>query len=220
MLNRSSSSKRTKRKSIIYKKYTTKEIGEFLINVIDENDLFVDSILKIKAEAKRIPLSTARSWLKTCQIKAASKGLTIKNYAKLLMEHDQKRKIGVGRKLSYERDCDNKILYEAILKREEDKTSFTLNTIKNCGKNVIESWNNRVQSDFKGSDGWAKKFCQRHEFKMHDKFACPKNIPQETKKQTSRNHQQRLENIVKQTVVESKVSDPHHTALQTRTGVV
>lgn len=33
----------------------------------------------------------------------------------------------------------------------------------------------------------------------------------QAKKQTSRNHHQRLENIVKQTVVESKVSDRHRT---------
>ena len=84
-------------------------------------------------------------------------------------------KLGVGRKITYSMDKEEKVLLYAMITRESDE-QLTLKNLKEKALEIIADSDTR-SNPFKGSDGWAKKFCVRNELDFSDKFSVPKKIP-------------------------------------------
>jgi len=115
-----------------------------------------------------ISWSTAKSWVtknRECIING-------KCYADVLEEQGDKKKIGVGRKITYGIDKEQEILSFALKSRENEDKILTMRELKEKAKEIIGE-----SEFFKASDGWAKKFCCRNSFIISDKFNIPKIIP-------------------------------------------
>ena len=82
------------------------------------------------------------------------------------------KKIGVGRKITYDEELEVDIIEKAMAIREcEDKVK-----ISNIKKEALTLVHEKDRN-FKGSDGWYKKFARRNNFQVDDKYQIPNSIP-------------------------------------------
>lgn len=88
-----------------------------------------------------------------------------------------KRKIGVGRKISYGNNSDSQIL-KIALELRENEIPQKLQTLKKMTVDALRP----TFPNFKASDGWYKKFSTRFAFDFWDKFNTPIFIPSEMQK--------------------------------------
>ena len=77
----------------------------------------------------------------------------------------------MGRKITYAKAKEEELLEYAMVAREEDG-QFTLKRLKEKAREIIDD-----NEEFKGSDGWAKKFCARNALDLANRFNLPKTIP-------------------------------------------
>lgn len=83
-----------------------------------------------------------------------------------------KKKIGVGRKVSYGKYIEESILMYAMRLRESDD-GVRIPLVKSRAVELMGSY-----SSFKASDGWYKKFSIRNWFNLHNKYQLPKYLPE------------------------------------------
>jgi hypothetical protein len=84
-----------------------------------------------------------------------------------------KKKIGVGRKISYDKNTEENILNFAM-KLRETEDNMKIPAVKN---KAVEFMAGRLDK-FKASDGWYKKFSIRNMFNLNNKYQLPKYMPE------------------------------------------
>lgn len=89
-----------------------------------------------------------------------------------MLGQGSKKKIGVGRKLSYGKEVEEEILLFGLRARESEG-GLVMSEVKGKAMEMIEDRHGK----FKASDGWYKKFCCRNKLNMKDKFDPPIAIP-------------------------------------------
>ena len=130
-----------------YKSYTNEDKIYFL-NLKKKNDP------RKVARNLGISWSTAKSWM------SKEESLMQKNlsYSEVLKKMGKMKKIGVGRKISYPQEIEDKLL-EFALKEKENCGKISMKNLKAKAISLVRSINNH---HFKGSDGWLKKFIKRN----------------------------------------------------------
>lgn len=61
--------------------------------------------------------------------------------------------------------------------KRESEGGLSIKQLKQKAIDMITENNITPNDKFKGSDGWAKKFCKRNLFDINNKFNCPKYFP-------------------------------------------
>lgn len=93
-----------------------------------------------------------------------------------LLELGDKRKTGVGRKISYEFGFEEKILEYALAEREND-SGLTFKMLKDKALEILGQ-SKPTKNTFKASHSWAKKFCKRNNLEVGTVWwAPPKAFP-------------------------------------------
>ena len=135
---------------------------------------------KKAALAMAVSWSTAKTWVKKDEALRRKKSsltqqLLGKPYFHVVAQGD-KRKLGVGRKITYERQVEEQILAYAMVARESP-TRLSIHDLKLQAIQIVQANVPHPRTPFKGSDGWAKKFCKRNQFDTKNVFNCPKFLP-------------------------------------------
>lgn len=135
----------------------------------------------------KISWSTAKTWIKKDEnLKQTKNTYTQQLLCKCLQSVVQgdKKKIGVGRKITYDMHLEEQLLSYAMVTRESDG-GLSIKKLKQKAIDMIKKGNMTPSEKFKGSDGWAKKFCKRNLFDINDKFNCPRYFPKYLKPHNS-----------------------------------
>ncbi len=74
--------------------------------------------------------------------------------------------------MTYGEEVEERLLTSAMVAREGE-TPFMNAGLKRLAVEIAGV----SIPEFKGSDGWAKKFCVRNGLNVHDKFSLPRRIP-------------------------------------------
>ena len=144
-----------------YKSYSNSEKIQFL-------NLINDIGTKKAAKKMNISWSTAKSWISKAEMFKNNN----RSYQEILRKMGTRKKIGVGRKISYPQEIEEKIMEAAIKERESDG-KISIKSLKELANIYIKQ---TKSLNFKGSDGWVKKFIKRNNLEL-DSLSCPRFIP-------------------------------------------
>jgi hypothetical protein len=84
--------------------------------------------------------------------------------------------VGVGRKMTYDITLEEELLMYAMIEREKEE-GVSIKKLKGKVLSMVKAKKLNSDRHFKGSDGWATKFCVRNSFDVGDAFKCPKLFP-------------------------------------------
>ncbi len=82
----------------------------------------------------------------------------------------------MGRKITYDHQVEEQIIAYAMVARES-VGKLSIHDLKLQAIRIVQATASHSRAPFKGSDGWAKKFCKRNQFDPKNIFNCPKFIP-------------------------------------------